>query len=98
MTCNGRTYGSSLLASIGVTNVFADAFETYPTVTFPEIAARRPHLILLPSEPYPFRQRHVAEVLEAMPAADARLIDGQDLFWWGSRTTEARRRLAQVLG
>jgi ABC-type Fe3+-hydroxamate transport system substrate-binding protein len=98
MTCNARTYGSSLLASIGVSNVFAGELQTYPTVTLPDVSARRPDLILLPSEPYPFRQRHVAEILDAMPAADPRLIDGQDLFWWGSRTNAARERLAQALG
>jgi hypothetical protein len=30
-------------------------------------------------------------------APDARLVDGQDLFWWGTRTPAALARLAQVL-
>src|SRR5690606_39953468 len=33
MTLSGGTYGSSLLAAIGVHNVYADAEERYPTVT-----------------------------------------------------------------
>jgi len=98
MTCNAHTYGSSLLSSIGVSNVFADAIDTYPTVTLADVAKHRPDMILLPSEPYPFRSRHVAEVIEAIPDARPLLIDGQDLFWWGARTPHARSRLAQALG
>lgn len=96
MTCNGSTYGSSMLASIGVHNVFAASADAYPTVTLADVAERRPDLVLLPSEPYPFGLRHVAEIREAMPA-DVRLINGQDLFWWGARTPGARDRLARAL-
>ena len=50
MTISGGTYGSSLLAAIGVANVFADAAERYPTVTLDEVRARRPDVVLAPSE------------------------------------------------
>ena len=98
MTCSGQTYGSSLLASLGVTNVFDDAENPYPTVELDDVAKRSPALVLLPSEPYPFAERHVAEISAALPAASVRLVDGQDLFWWGARTPAARDRLAAVLG
>ncbi len=98
MTLNAHTYGSSLLASIGIANVFADHADAYPSVTLDEVCALAPELILLPSEPYPFRERHVRELTAAVPGADIRLIDGQDLFWWGARTTAARMRLGQALG
>lgn len=97
MTCSAATYGSSLLESIGVVNVFADSPTAYPTVVLDEVAARRPGLVLLPSEPYPFAMRHAAEIEAALPHSLVRLIDGQDLFWWGTRTAAARDRLAQSL-
>lgn len=97
MTCNAATYGSSMLASIGVSNVFADHADTYPTVTIDEVVGCAPDLILLSSEPYPFKARHIAEWSDATPDASVRLIDGQDLFWWGARTAAARQRLAQAL-
>jgi hypothetical protein len=31
-------------------------------------------------------------------AADVRLVDGQDLFWWGVRTAGAIGRLRQEIG
>ena len=98
MTCNAGTYGSSLLASIGVTNVFADQASTYPVVELVDVADLRPDLVVLPSEPYPFAARHVGEVSRAVPGSEVCLVDGRDLFWWGTRTQRARTRLAQALG
>ena len=91
MTMSGGTYGSSLLASVGVANVFADAAARYPTVTLDEVRARRPDVVLAPSEPYPFAERHVPLFDDVAPVV---LVDGQDLFWWGVRTAGARARLA----
>ena len=88
------TYGSSLLAALGVANVFADAGDRYPTVTLDEARARRPDVVLAPSEPYPFRERHVPELAEVAPVV---LVDGQDLFWWGARTPDALARLGTRL-
>jgi ABC-type Fe3+-hydroxamate transport system substrate-binding protein len=91
MTMSGGTYGSSLLASIGVANVFRDAVTRYPTVTLDEVRARRPDVVLAPSEPYPFAERHVPLFDDIAPVV---LVDGQDLFWWGARTVGAQARLA----
>lgn len=93
MTLSAGTYGSSLLAAVGVENVYADATERYPETTLEDAAARRPDVVLAPSEPYPFRERHVPELEEVAPVV---LVDGQDLFWWGARTPSALRRLTHL--
>jgi len=54
--------------------------------------------VLLPTEPYPFKERHAAEVAEAIPGAQVLIVDGQDLIWWGIRTPGAVERLAAALG
>jgi ABC-type Fe3+-hydroxamate transport system substrate-binding protein len=94
MTMSAGTYGSSLLARLGIANVFGDAAVRYPEVTLDDVTARRPDLVLLPTEPYPFKDRHLAEWADVAPA---RLLDGQDLFWWGTRTPSALDRLARDL-
>ena len=94
MTVGGDTYGSSLLAALGVTNVFADHADRYPTVDLDEVVDRRPDVVLAPSEPYPFAERHRAQLERIAPVI---LVDGQDLFWWGVRTEPAKRRLAEAL-
>jgi len=96
MTMNRETYGGSVLARLGLAGLFDDADERYPAVELDEVAARHPDLVLLPSEPYPFRERHRADV--AGLAADVRFVDGQDLFWWGVRTPAAIDRLRQSIG
>ncbi len=93
MTINGATYGSSILAAAGIVNVYEDAPEAYPTITLEEAAALHPDLVLAPSEPYPFGPRHRSQLEAVAPVV---FVDGQDLFWWGSRTPVAIGRLRQL--
>ena len=93
MTLNADTYGSSLLEAIGFGNVFAGSADRYPETTLDEAKARRPDVVLAPSEPYPFGPRHVAELEGVAPVV---LVDGRDLFWWGTRTPAALARLRRL--
>jgi ABC-type Fe3+-hydroxamate transport system substrate-binding protein len=95
MTINAATYGSSLLAAAGIDNVCADAPDTYPTMTLETAASFRPDVVLAPSEPYAFAERHRRELATVAPV---RYVDGQDLFWWGSRTAGAMARFRALAG
>ena len=97
MSINGDTYGSTLLAHLGVLNVLADVPDRYPTVDLDAVVRLVPELVLLPSEPYGFRDRHVAELAAAMPSAEIVRIDGRDLFWWGVLSDGAVARLRDAL-
>jgi ABC-type Fe3+-hydroxamate transport system substrate-binding protein len=102
MTERSDTYGASVLAHLGWRNPFGRtpgvaASTRYPETDLAAVAALGPDLIVLPSEPYPFRARHRAEVAAAVPAARVELVDGRDLFWWGARTPDAVGRLARRL-
>ena len=97
MAIGRATYGASLLAQIGIDVVTADGDAAYPTVPLEEAALLGAQLVLLPSEPYPFTQRHIAEVAAAVAPARVVLIDGQDLFWWGVRTPAALARIRASL-
>ncbi len=94
MSINARTYGSSVLEAAGVTNVLGDDPATYPTVDLEAVAARRPDVVLAPSEPYPFSERQRPELEAVAPMV---LIEGKDVFWWGVRSAGAVERLAAVL-
>lgn len=102
MSIGVDTYGSSLLAHLGVVNVVAadgpghDPADRYPTVELEAMAALAPAVALLPSEPYAFTEAHAEEVGAAL-GCPALLIDGADLFWWGVRTPAALRRLAEAV-
>lgn len=86
------TYGSSLLSAIGFDNVFSTS--AYPTTTVDEARAANPDVVLAPSEPYPFTERHRAELEAIAPVV---FVDGKDLFWWGARTNAAVARLRATL-
>ena len=101
MTMNGITYGASLLSVLGWRNAVAGVKDhpikdRYPEASLEQLAGFAPELVLLPDEPYPFADRHVAEVDAAFPTARVALVDGQDLFWWGIRTPDAIDRLARA--
>ena len=82
------TYGSDLLARAGYANALADRGDRYPAVDLADVVA---DVVLAPSEPYPFRERHVDELSVVAPVV---LVDGQDLFWWGVRTPAALSRVS----
>jgi ABC-type Fe3+-hydroxamate transport system substrate-binding protein len=87
MTVARDTYISRTLALAGWDTVPAGATARYPRVTLDEIWPQDADLILLSSEPYRFRARHVAE-LQALPALRGKtvtLIDGEMTSWYGSR-------------
>jgi ABC-type Fe3+-hydroxamate transport system substrate-binding protein len=96
MSLAADTYGSSLLAHVGITNVFDDASDRYPEVALSEVAIRAPDVALLPSEPYAFTERHALELRDAVPGARVSFVDGRDLFWWGIRTPAAVERLGRL--
>ncbi len=93
MTINGDTYGSSLLAAAGFVNVFANAMTRYPEVTLDDITTHGPEYVLAPSEPYPFAERHRAQL---EPMGRVEFVDGKDVFWWGARTAGALTRLSEL--
>ena len=93
MALGAPTYGSSVLAAIGVSNVYADD-GPYPEVTLEDAALRQPDLVIAPDEPYPFAERHRAELSAVAPVT---FVDGRDLVWWGERTRHALARLAEAL-
>jgi ABC-type Fe3+-hydroxamate transport system substrate-binding protein len=93
MTINADTYGASVLRAVGVELVTAGDAERYPAVELADITARRPDVVLVPSEPYSFRDAHLDELRDAVPGVPVERVDGRDLFWWGTRTSGAIERL-----
>lgn len=88
MTVSRDTYISRTLALVGWDTVPAEASIRYPELTaFPECLAGADR-VLLSSEPYPFREKHLAELRGALPAGSScriGLVDGEMVSWYGSR-------------
>lgn len=83
MAAGTHTFINNLLALVGGVNVFEGR---YPAFDWETLRAARPDVVLLASEPYPFREEHIAEVRTALGGtADVRLVDGELLSWHGVR-------------
>ena len=87
MTVARDTYISRTLALAGWDTVTVDATARYPEVHLDAALLRETELVMLSSEPYRFRARHVAELraLPVMRGKAAALIDGTMISWYGSR-------------
>jgi len=69
----------------------------YPRVTFDEVSARKPALVILPDEPHAFSAADEAVIGEALPGVRIVRVSGKDLFWYGAWTIDALDRLAVQL-
>jgi len=118
MTMNADTFGSDVLAHVGIGNAFGDRLRLYPLaadlgktaprdaagrdvryprVTFDEVRARDPALVILPDEPHAFSAADEAVIAGALPGARIVRVSGKDLFWYGAWTIDAVERLATQL-
>lgn len=84
MTVGKDTFISNMIQTIGWQNVFADTTR-YTEITLQDLKERNPDLVLLSSEPYPFKEKHVEEIKSVLPNTDVRLVDGEMFSWYGSR-------------
>lgn len=92
MTVGGDTYIHDVLAHWGLRNVFG-GHSRYPRMELDELGRHHPELVLLSSEPYPFKEKHLQTVEQAVPGARVLLVEGEWFSWYGSRMKHAFRRL-----
>jgi ABC-type Fe3+-hydroxamate transport system substrate-binding protein len=85
MAAGHGTFVNDMLRRCGLVNVFDEGDARYPEITPQELAEADPDLILLSSEPYPFQEKHFAELNMICPGTPVRLVDGELFSWYGSR-------------
>ncbi|HMO40077.1 MAG TPA: helical backbone metal receptor [Saprospiraceae bacterium] len=95
MVAATNTFINEMLQRAGFVNVFAHR-QRYPEVTFDELTAARPDVVLLSSEPYPFQEKHFAEIRQVCPAAVIKIVDGTLFSWYGSRLSQSAAYFQQL--
>lgn len=91
MAAHNDTYIHSLIEHLGFENACRPLSEArpdagrYPSLSLEDMRILDPDVILLPSEPFPFRDAHLAEIQKALPRSLPLLIDGEPLSWYGAR-------------
>jgi len=95
MVAAKNTFIDSMLQECGLKNVFT--LERYPEIGPSLLSEVKPDVILLSSEPYPFKERHIAELRAIVPSAAIKLVDGEMFSWYGNRLLEAPAYFRSVI-
>ena len=112
MTVSRDTYVSRTLAAVGWDTVEIKSKDRYPKIEFTTELVSRVDRVLLSSEPYAFRERHLDEIRQAIAAANhffvptaleeaeslvpVSLIDGEMTSWYGSRAIKGMNYLSRL--
>lgn len=78
------TFINEMMHIAGFENVYHDK-ERYPVIELEDLIRRDPEVILLSSEPYPFKEKHIDVFKKACPKANVIIADGELFSWYGSR-------------
>ncbi|MET4083410.1 ABC-type Fe3+-hydroxamate transport system substrate-binding protein [Pedobacter sp. UYP30] len=87
MAVGPQTFINNILTTIGLTNVVS--VSRYPEVSLKELEVLNCQVVLLSSEPYPFKEKHLDAIKESLPNTEVMLVDGEMFSWYGSRMVKA---------
>ena len=86
MLAGHDTFIGSLLRLLGAELLVpAESTSRYPEVSIEQMKLLEPDLVLLSSEPFPFKQKHVDELQRAGLDVPIQLVEGDMFSWYGSR-------------
>jgi ABC-type Fe3+-hydroxamate transport system substrate-binding protein len=100
MTIGNDTFIHYMLLKAGFNNVFSES-NRYPVIRSEDIISKSPDVVMLSSEPYPFKEKHIDEISQLLPDAKIILADGELFSWYGTRMLkfpEYVRKLQTQLG
>lgn len=98
MTVSRDTYIARTLALVNWRTVGHSDGVRYPELSDPVEALSQSDLVLLSSEPFPFREKHAAELRSLCPGSRAvyTTIDAEMVSWYGSRAIPGLDYLRQL--
>lgn len=88
MVAGGNTFINDMMEHCGFENIFSKEMR-YPEINLRQIEERNCELIILSSEPYPFKEKHKEELQKIFPGRKIILADGEMFSWYGSRLLKA---------
>ena len=84
MVAGNETFINNMMDYCGFENIFSHKAR-YPEISLSEISQKDCEMILLSSEPYPFKEQHKEEIQKLFPGVKVILTDGEMFSWYGSR-------------
>ncbi len=96
MAAGGDTFIDDIMSLCGFNNIFKDR-PRYPQITIEHLIQSDCRLLLLSSEPYPFKEKHVKQLQQQLPDTLILPADGEMFSWYGSRLLLSSSYLKQFL-
>jgi ABC-type Fe3+-hydroxamate transport system substrate-binding protein len=96
LTVGGDTFIHHLLDICGFENIFGH-LPRYPEIKMDQVMEANCDLVLLSSEPFPFKEKHIADLEKLLPNARIVLVDGELFSWYGSRLLYAPRYFKELI-
>jgi ABC-type hemin transport system substrate-binding protein len=84
MAAGSDTFIDDMVRRCGFRNVLAGQ-PRYPVLAQEALFSLQPDVVLLSSEPFPFRPRHAERFRNIFPSARILPVDGELFSWYGSR-------------
>lgn len=88
MAAGQNTFINDMLSRIGLRNCLAKN-SRYPELSNDEMISLNPEVVFLSSEPYPFKEKHLADLQSILPQSKIMLVDGEMFSWYGSRLAQS---------
>jgi ABC-type Fe3+-hydroxamate transport system substrate-binding protein len=95
LTIGGDTFINGMLKLGGFKNEF-EILLRYPELTVYQINKSKATHILLSSEPYPFKNKHILELQNLFPTKKLVHVDGEIFSWYGNNMIEAPAYFQQL--
>lgn len=83
MAVGPQTFIHDMLGRAGFINLVQEP--RYPELSMEDLKNLSPDFLLLSSEPFPFKQKHIDEFAAQLPQTHTQLVDGELFSWYGSR-------------
>src|ERR1017187_3803215 len=74
MVAGSTNFITHMLSVCGLKNVFTNHKGRYPEVSIGELQKENPDVVLLSSEPYPFKEKHIKELQTYLPKTQILLV------------------------
>lgn len=85
MVAGKDTFIDHLLQVNKFKNAFSEEASRYPEVTLEMLQENDVDLVLLSTEPFPFREKHKKNFQKEVKKAAVHIVDGEYFSWYGSR-------------
>ncbi|BFO66855.1 ABC transporter substrate-binding protein [Chryseobacterium sp. KCF3-3] len=94
MTIGSDTFIHRIMSEIGFENIFKDKTR-YPQITTEDLADA--DVIMLSSEPFPFKEKHIEELQVFYPDKKIIIVDGEAFSWYGTHIAKCENYFKELL-